>query len=195
MGSCGAGGVLTRGGARAGDAIYVSGTIGAAAAGLGWCRANPGAEPGQQDDGLREAAGRFLYPEPRVRLGWVLGSNRAVSSCVDLSDGFADAVRQIAEASGLGAIVEAGDVPVASFAARWFARDGQDALAAAIAGGEDYELMFTVPARRQRLVQALAHRVPGLRLTRVGVMTRQPTLVFRRDGRHDALPSGFAHFR
>jgi thiamine-monophosphate kinase len=190
--------VLRRSGARAGDAMYVSGAIGDAAAGLEWCRAHglPATTgPDAGDEPFRDAVARFLYPEPRLRLGWMLGRNRAVTSCVDLSDGFADAVHQIASASGLGAILDGALVPVAPGARHWFERNGRDPLMAALAGGEDYELLFTVPARRHRLLQALARRVPGLPLTRVGVMTRECAVVLRRDGRQDDLPAGFAHFR
>jgi thiamine-monophosphate kinase len=190
--------VLRRSGARAGDAIYVSGAVGAAAAGLQWCRAASGSPAlGDDEDAAarRDAVARFLYPEPRLRLGWMLGRNRAVTSCVDLSDGLADAVHQVTSASGLGAIIEASQVPVASGVLRRLGSNGQDALVAAMTGGEDYELLFTVPGRRHRLLQALARRVPDLPLTRVGVMTRERAVVLRRDGRQDDLPAGFAHFR
>ncbi len=204
--------ILRRLGARPGDDIYVSGTIGAAAAGLAWCRANglaaaaaiqPGGgasdprntESATADDPLRQAAVCFLYPDPRIRLGWVLARTRAATSCVDLRDGFADAIHQLAGASGVGAIVESELLPISAGSRDWFEREGADPVRAAIAGGEDYELVFTVPGRRRRLIEAVAQRIHGLALTRVGVVTRNRAVVLRRAGREEAMPEGFAHFR
>ena len=63
---------------------------------------------------------RYLYPEPRLRLGALLGRNRAATACMDLSDGLADAVHQIAEASGVGAMIDGGALPIEPGARRWF---------------------------------------------------------------------------
>ncbi len=204
---------LRRQGARPGDHLYVSGSIGAAVAGLEWCRANGlaaaghielsgghgswGGSPGKptDDDPVEQAAARFLYPDPRVRLGWVLARTRAATSCVDLSDGFADAVHQLAAASRTGAIVDAGALPISPGATRWFERAGADPVTAAITGGEDFELCFTVPARRGRLIEAVARRIGGLALTRVGVVTRDTAVVLRRADGEEAMPGGYAHFR
>src|SRR5947199_10700677 len=80
---------LTRGGAKPGDELYVSGTIGAAAAGLLMLRQLKDSSAVPAVPALAE---RYLRPEPRVRLGLLLGRNRAASACVDLSDGLADGV-------------------------------------------------------------------------------------------------------
>ena len=97
---------LTRGGARAGDEVYVTGTLGDAAVGLSSLR--DGAASGQA------SVERYLYPDPRVRAGLLLGRNRAASSCMDLSDGLADAVRQVAEASRVGIIIEEDAIPIST---------------------------------------------------------------------------------
>ena len=107
--------VLTRGGARAGDDLYVTGTLGGAAAGLRMLSA--AAASALRRDTLGElvtdrCAMRYLRPEPRTRFGLMLGRNRAARACVDLSDGLADGIRQIGEASGVGAIVEAERLPI-----------------------------------------------------------------------------------
>ena len=95
--------VLTRAGARPGDEVYVTGTLGDAAVGLRSLR------DGRADAGLdmHPCEARYLRPQPRVRAGVVVGRNRAASSCMDLSDGLADAVRQVAEASGVGMNIDA----------------------------------------------------------------------------------------
>ena len=85
---------LTRAGARPGDEIYVSGSIGAAAAGLKML-GTPGLNGGPD---LAACTARYLFPEPRIRLGLTLARNRAASACVDLSDGLGDGIRRIAQA-------------------------------------------------------------------------------------------------
>jgi thiamine-monophosphate kinase len=181
---------LTRRGARPGDEIYVSGSIGAAAAGLEMLRA-----PGPKAPGYGECTARYLFPEPRVRLGLTLSRNRAASACVDLSDGLGDGVRRLAEASGVGTVIDAEAVPVESGAARWFSEQGKEAVAAAMSGGDDYELLFTVrPRLRGRLSAAKHHgRAP---ITKIGVCTENRALVLRRgSGTEGPVPGGYTHFR
>ena len=103
--------VLTRSGGRAGDELYVSGSVGGAAAGLAWLQQDRGADT-PADPAVADAVARFLRPEPRLRLGLLAGRTRAASAAMDLSDGLADAVRQLAEASGTGARIEAAALPV-----------------------------------------------------------------------------------
>src|SRR5690606_25392128 len=101
---------LPRGAGRPGDRLYVTGSLGAAAAGLAWLRANAERNVGQDppEASVADCVTRHRRPEPRTRLGRLLGRNRAASACMDLSDGLADAVRQIATASGTGARIDAG---------------------------------------------------------------------------------------
>ncbi|MGH6691599.1 MAG: thiamine-phosphate kinase [Gammaproteobacteria bacterium] len=186
LGSVGPRRVLTRAGARAGDDVYVTGTLGGGAAGLQAFR--EGAKmPGAQE--------RYLRPDPRVRAGVLLGRNRAATACMDLSDGLADGLRQVAEASGVGIAIEAGAVPIEGAVMRWFAQHGADPAVAAVAGGDDYELLFTSrPAWRGRL-RAVRGHLSDLPITRIGVVTKERTVVLRtRDGER-AVPEGFEHFR
>ena len=129
--------VLTRAGARAGDELYVTGTLGGSAAGLRALRRGTPVEHAAD-----RCVDRYRRPEPRTRFGLMLGRNRAARACIDLSDGLADGVRQIGEASGLGAIIDADAVPIEEGAT----------LHDALGGGEDYELLFAVsPRMRSRL--------------------------------------------
>jgi thiamine-monophosphate kinase len=168
--------VLTRGGARAGDDLYVTGRLGGAAAGLRMLR---------QDGASRgPAVDRYRRPEPRTRFGLMLGRNRAARACVDLSDGLADGVRQIAECSGVGAVIQADAVPL----------EEGSTLSDALGGGEDYELLFAVsPRMRGRLKNA--RRLAGdLTITRIGRLTSDRAIAMNRGGIPEVLPAGFEHF-
>jgi thiamine-monophosphate kinase len=195
--------VLTRAGGRAGDELYVTGALGAAAAGLVWLRRHAH-EPGHALADLppgpvQEAVERFLRPEPRLRFGVIAGRTQAASACMDLSDGLADAVRQLAQASRLGAIVEAAALPIHPGATEILGEPSQtlgaaqSALGAALSGGEDYELLLAVPRRRKRRFLAV-HRLTGLPVTRIGTLTAEPDLILRGENRDEPLPAGFEHF-
>ncbi len=158
--------VLARSGARPGDEVWVSGDIGSAAAGLQSLSA--GARAGE---GLSGCEAAFLTPEPRVRLGTLLGRNRAATACVDLSDGLADGLHQLAAASGVGIEIEHSAVPVGGEARAWFESRGADPIMAALTGGDDYELLFTVRPRSRSRLETVRRQARGLRLTKIG--TRQ----------------------
>jgi thiamine-monophosphate kinase len=179
--------VLTRGGGRPGDELYVSGSIGAAAAGLEMLR-----EGGPLD---AACVAKYRRPAARTRLGQAVAQARAARAAMDLSDGLADALRQVAEASGCGVEVDAGAIPVEPAAREWWTARGSDALRAALSGGDDYELLFAVPRGwRGRLRQA-RQRVAEPALTRIGVLTKDKAArVMRRNGGREDLPGGFEHF-
>jgi thiamine-monophosphate kinase len=179
--------ILTRAGARPGDEVFVTGAIGGAAVGLHSLRARadgPEARVGGPEGRplpanveadlqvrLDKNERRFLRPEPRMRAGLLLGRNRAASACIDLSDGLADGVRQIAAASGVGITLDEAAIPLDHGVAEFHRSRGSDPLGAALAGGEDYELLFTVrPAWRGRL-RAVRSQAGDLPITRIGVVT------------------------
>ncbi len=182
--------VLTRAGARAGDELYVSGTIGAAAAGLLSLRTSvcPSFSAVHTP-----AAERYLSPEPRVRLGTLLSRTRAATSCVDLSDGLADGAHQLARASGVGVAVDADALPIWDAVKSEFDARGRDPISAAITGGDDYELLFTVrPRTRHRLRAAIRHG--RVAVTRIGVCTDARDVVLVRAGARESMPQGYTHF-
>lgn len=182
---------LTRGGARPGDELYVSGSIGAAAAGLQILKALGDSRLTADESRLVAA---FRMPAPRVRLGVLVGRNRAASACMDLSDGLADAVHQIADASGVGAIIDADALPIDAAARAWFDAHGVEPVDAAVAGGDDYELLFAVRPRGVRRFEAAARpaRIP---LTRIGVCTPDRRVQLRRAAGSAEWPRGYHHFR
>jgi thiamine-monophosphate kinase len=187
--------VLTRSGARPGDELLVSGSIGAAAAGLRLLKRSTTKETSSVSSVVESCLKRFLYPEPRVRLGLMLARNRAATACVDLSDGLADAVRQLAIASQVGAIVDAGALPIEP-EAKTILESGGDPVTEAISGGDDYELLFSVkPTVRSRLRNAERHGDVSL-MTRIGLCTKDPALILRHPDSGDrSLPQGYSHFR
>jgi thiamine-monophosphate kinase len=187
--------ILTRSGGRAGDGLFVSGAIGAASAGLGWLREHGvlGSELPEDPD-MAACVARHRRPEPRARLGALLGRTRAATACMDLSDGLADAVRQIAEASGLGARIAATALPIHPGAARWFRERGEAAVETSLRGGDDYELLFALSSRARGRLRLVERQARGLRLTRIGELTRDRALVVERDGAAEPLPAGFVHF-
>jgi thiamine-monophosphate kinase len=198
--------VLTRSGGKPGDILYVSGAIGGAAAGLDWLRASDGrrtsdapratdaprAEP--PTPAIAGCVRRHRRPEPRTRLGSALGRMRAASACMDLSDGLADAVHQIAEASGTGARIDASKLPLDPGAIEWFSRSGSDPIDRSLRGGDDYELLFSVPARRRSRLRGVFHAIRGLSLTAIGELTSTKSIELMRDGAATPLPAGFSHF-
>jgi thiamine-monophosphate kinase len=206
--------ILTRSGARPGDEVFVTGTIGGAAVGLQSLRARAGGPEGpplrsahvkanatatnvEADLQVRltENEQKYLRPEPRVRAGLLLGRNRAASACIDLSDGLADGLRQIAGASGVGITVEEAAIPLADGVAAFHHNRGSDAVCAALAGGDDYELLFTArPVWRGRL-RAVRSQAGDLPITKIGVVTRDARLIVRSAAGDRDLPEGFEHFR
>src|SRR5258707_10086517 len=123
-------GVLTRAGAKPGDGVYVTGSVGGALAGLQALQSTLNSDvvsgfpptpmasarlaevPSAREDDSRTVIDKYLYPQPRVRAGELLGRNRAATACMDLSDGLADGIRQIAEASGVGATIDRAAIPI-----------------------------------------------------------------------------------
>ena len=192
--------ILRRAGARVGDEVYVTGTMGDAAVGLEMLKGRPEGRLLQPHApvgaGLQaDPEQRYLRPEPRVRAGVLLGRNRVASACMDLSDGLADGVRQVAEASGVGILLDAEAIPVSAAARAWHAAHGREAVLAAVAGGDDYELVFTVrPAHRGRL-RAVQKLLGDLPITRIGTVIRDRRLAVRTPHGERPLPAGFEHFR
>ncbi|MEZ5444922.1 MAG: thiamine-phosphate kinase [Gammaproteobacteria bacterium] len=182
-----AGGALRRAGACAGDGVYVSGTLGDAAGGL---RVLMGVTECDADS-RAVLTRRFLQPEPRVALGQFLRG--VASSAIDVSDGLAADLLHVLEASGVGAEVRLDRLPIS--ASLRACERAEAAIERALAGGDDYELCFTVPPTRE---SALREWRPdrGVSLTRIGTVVARPGLRFvNADGvvveRHI---SGYAHF-
>lgn len=178
---------LRRSGARPGDQIFVTGRLGASALGLRLLRSPRHSGRAPQ---ARAAVRAHLYPEPRCALGRYLLAHRLASACIDISDGLSIDLHHLCEASRVGAWVWEELIPTAGgpLASR------PEALSLALEGGEDYELLFTVPPRWAGRVPA---RWAGVPLTRLGEIRRpRGVTLIAADGHARTLqPSGYDHFR
>ena len=180
------GAALRRSGARAGDALFVSGSPGDAAAGLALEQGRLQA-PAESLSYLRE---RFLLPTPRVALGEQLRAH--ASACIDVSDGLLGDAGKLAQASRVGVAIDFGAVPVSEplLGAVGDAR----ARELALTGGDDYELCFAVhPENVARLLAELPPQRWGY--SQIGVLRAEPGAVVVRDGAvMEFSHSGYQHF-
>jgi len=168
IGHCQAGKAVRRDGAKVGDAVYVTGSIGASAVGL---KLLLGGEQENQEivstEELRQSAIRdHLKPEPRVEFGQRLGELGFANSMIDVSDGLAQDLGHICDASGVGAVIDFDAVPVAEEVSLILS-NADEAFEFAVSGGEDFELLFAADQSRETELMALADEC-RLRLTRIG---------------------------
>jgi len=167
-----AGRALLRSGAGTGDAVYVTGSLGCS------------------------IAGRHLSFEPRVREGIWLRESGIVTSAIDVSDGLARDMMHILEMSGVGAVIEQDFFPVSPAAAQ--AADGLSPVEHALHDGEDFELLFTLPAEEADAFDARWHAMFSLPCTRIGRITaNKGNLILSGKGGSTPVPgcSHFDHFR
>ena len=182
---------LLRSGARVGDDIYVSGTPGEARLALDALRGSLALPPAA----LQQLRPRLEQPTPRVALGLALRG--VASSAIDVSDGLLGDLGHILKASGVGACVDAtvatnllaASAQQAGAAADF---DAQTLMQCALAGGDDYELVFTAPPAQQAAVQAAA-QASGTRATRIGRVEPAPGLRVV-DGQGQPVAQHFASF-
>lgn len=184
--------MVRRSGAQAGDLIYVSGKLGAARLGLEIILKRMNRRPG-----ARAVLAAHLYPTPRLKLGSWLSRSRLATAMMDISDGLSMDLGRMCEASGVGAAIQAEHVPVVRIPEIWRRRlrlaDGA-ALDFALNGGDDYELLFTIPPHRAR---ALSRAPGGVPLTCIGEITRSRKLVLVGPTAEESVlrPKGWDHFR
>lgn len=184
MGHAASGAALRRSGAGEGDAIFVSGTPGDAAAGLAILqgRLAPGSAAART-----YLIDRFFRPVPRVALGLALVG--VASAAIDISDGLLGDLEKLLSASRKGARVDLDLLPLSAQLAQ--SGDRASALRSATTGGDDYELCFTVPTSRLSAIAAIQTRA-RVSLTRVGSVEAAPGLRCFEDGKR--VETGFAGF-
>jgi len=186
IGCIGVAGALTRAGGHVGDDVYVTGTLGDAAAGLALLNDDDAAgDPATT--ALRE---RFLQPTPRVAAGRALAG--LASAAIDVSDGLLADLGHICAASGCGAVVDAERLPVSAEMLALFPPNVAEAYA--LGGGDDYELCFTAaPAQAASIEAALA--AVGCPAHRIGQLVAGAGVECRRDGESfEPAVAGYTHF-
>ena len=183
VGEVKSGQALVRSGARDGDGIFVSGTLGEAELGLRQLKKQAGS--GRVTN---EALRKHLYPEPRLALGRWLAENHVATALMDLSDGLSMDLPRLCAASRVGARIHAHSLPLTPLA------KPADALELGLHGGDDYELLFTVGRKNSARLPRSLH---GLRLTRIGEITREKTILVESEtGKARRLrPGGWDPFR
>src|ERR1700682_5520961 len=183
-----AGSAVLRSGARADDILHVSGRLGEAELGLQIVRRSE--KRASKNNPLIR---KHLYPEPRLALGQWLAKKGLATAMMDLSDGLSSDLPRLCAASAVGALLERSRIP--HVRTRDLAlKHGRDPRQLALHGGDDYELLFTVPRSKAKL---LPNSFRGVSLTALGKITQErELLVLEENGRESQLlPSGWDPFR
>lgn len=168
------GAALLRSGAKAGDGIFVTGTLGDAAAGLKLL------QRGESDGFLVQ---RFLRPMPRITAGRALAGK--ANSAIDISDGLVGDLKKLLVASGVGGEIDINKLPLSEPMCERFSAEEQQHLA--LCGGDDYELCFTAPHKA-------VDEIPGI--TEIGYVTDSTELICRQNGDIvEVDDSGYRHFQ
>lgn len=185
-GSIPPGHALLRSGARAGDEIWVTGTLGDAGLGLEITQGRRRLPPPDAEYLL----GRLDRPTPRLDAGRAL--RNVASAAIDVSDGLAGDLQHILERSRVGATIEVDALPISPALRREL--DDENAWHMALSAGDDYELCFTVPPTRRGSLESELAKI-GVPISRIGEIERLPGLRFQRtDGENFAARAAFKHF-
>lgn len=179
---------LGRGGARRGDDIWVSGTIGDATLGLLAARRNLAGVSHLQ---RRMLIDRYHLPHPRLGLAPLL--RKFAHASIDISDGLAADLGHVCDVSGVGAVIDTGAVPLSAGARAALAAQPR-LVSRILGGGDDYEILFTASPRHRQSV-ASAARIVGVKLTPIGTIVTGKAIRIEREGKRLSLArTGFAHF-
>jgi len=182
-----AGSCLRRSGARPGDALWVTGTLGDAVLGLAILQGRLMATP----ETAAHLTSRYHLPEPPVALGPDLIG--VAGAAMDVSDGLGGDVAHIARASGVAIDVALDSLPLSDHAAALIAED-LDLFLQAASGGDDYQILFTAPPDRASAIAALATR-HGVAITRIGTVREGEGVRFLgRDGAIEERLTGWRHY-
>lgn len=183
--------LLFRRGARVGDDLFVSGTLGDAALGLRILQKKGKAK------GAEGMIKKHLSPFPRLELGQAIAKHHWATAMIDVSDGLLIDISHLLQESGVGVRIWEGQIPLSRLYRKWVHSFSKDLFQFALSGGEDYELLFTAPPERRKKISSLARslRVP---ITRIGEILpiKEGLHIIKKNGKDD-YPSrlGFEHFR
>jgi len=197
LGECAHERAVLRSGARSGDQLFVTGSLGGSAAGLRLIERGARVESEDAADpdspAVQQLVLRHLRPEPRVGWGMVLGGERLATAMIDISDGLSSDVNHLCEESKVGALIDASLIPIDPLVVNICGRRALDPLVLALHGGEDFELLFTVSPQD---VARLPKKVDGVAITRVGEIKEASQSVRIAEGARvwELEPGGWDHF-
>ena len=183
--------LLFRNGARVGDDLFISGTLGDAALGLKIL----------QERGLKEGPTtlieKHLSPLPRIELGQAIARHHWATSMIDVSDGLLIDTNHLLEESKVGARIWVDRVPLSRLYRKWIHSFSKNPFQIALSGGEDYELLFTASPEMRKRISNLA-RALNIPITRIGEILPQKRglRIVGKDGKeHSPSHLGFEHFK
>jgi thiamine-monophosphate kinase len=183
--------LVRRRGTLMGDALFVTGRLGDANAGLRLARSGRIPEPG---DRLHSLFSALVDPIARVSAGRALGKSGLIHAMCDISDGFGRDVGRLLAPEGLGAHIDANALPISEALSSYAEETGESAEMIALEGGEDYELLFAAdPDHEKDIIEVLAETATPV--ARIGQVTAGEMEVFLSDGSVIAPPEGWDHFR
>ncbi|TKS59677.1 MAG: thiamine-phosphate kinase [Nitrospira sp.] len=194
---------LFRHGAHVGDRIYVTGTLGDSLAGLqlltgGKTPRSTRRKRARLSQSQRHfLVNRHLHPTARLAEGQWLNNARLATAAIDLSDGLSGDLRHICEESRVGAELDLGKIPISTACRAYAERHRLQPAQLALTGGEDYELLFTVPSKKQSTIERQA-RARGYRVTCIGTIRphRFGIQMTSSDGTRRPIPmTSYEHFR
>jgi thiamine-monophosphate kinase len=198
LGECKDGEAVLRRGARLGDHIFVTGSLGGSAAGLRLLERGARVQHRDVTDpdsqSVKQLLLRHLRPDPRVGWGLVLGEERLATAMIDISDGLSSDLHHLCAESEVGALIDAARIPIDPLVAELCGRRALDPLLLALHGGEDFELLFTVPTDK---VAGLPKTVDGISISQIGEITNESgkVCVAEKDRVWELKPGGFDHFK
>jgi thiamine-monophosphate kinase len=193
IGDCETGKAVTRRGAKPGDKIYVSGSLGASALGLSLLEKGLRVDQPSRRRDYKTALLKHLAPEPRLSLGRAIGESGLATAMIDISDGLSTDVRHILDESSCGAVIHSTAIPVAECARQYPELSGEASMRLALNGGEEYELLFTARPDRSADIENLqeALRIP---INEIGEIVTSAGLHLETRGVLEALAaSGYEH--
>jgi thiamine-monophosphate kinase len=190
LGEVEAGRAFRRGGAREGDLIFVTGSLGGARSGLEVL------ETGSDTEEFSDSVSRFLEPKPRLEEARGLMRCQGVHAMIDISDGLASELGHLCESGSVGCLIEERKIPVLDEAEIWCRRCKKDPISFVLGSGEEYQLLFTVESRAYEEQKAHPLLREGGVSTVIGRITEgSKRILISREGRHRRLESeGWDHF-
>ncbi|HKY26880.1 MAG TPA: thiamine-phosphate kinase, partial [Pyrinomonadaceae bacterium] len=196
IGECASSQAVLRKGAQVGDQLFVTGSLGGSAAALRLLERGLHLKQNQMNDeaeSIEQLLLCHLRPEPRVGWGLVLGEEGLASAMIDISDGLSSDIHHLCEESRVGALIESARIPRNEHVTALCGRRALDPLMLALHGGEDFELLFTVPKEKMSL---LPTKVDGVSLTHIGEIRKVFEGIHVAEGSRtwELKPEGWQHF-